>query len=311
MMSNNKLDDVCKILKDVEFSNDINTNNMAVRFIVAATRITNEMEWKNATNDGISMHESRLFLNSNYDTNLKENTRESLRKNGAKKLETVGLARNNESEGITTNSSKFKWYLDDDFFDLVRSYGTSSYEKLLQKFLPNRESRIQLLRSTREKTMIPIKYQGHNFKLTPGAHNILHKEVIEKFAPKFAGGSELLYVGDTANKSLIFEKSKLQQLGFPITMHKIIPDIILYNEKKRWLFLVEAVSSTGPMSIDRVTQIKNNYKGNAGLIFVTAFQNWSVYKKFVNKIAWETEIWIADFPDHMIHMNGDRFTGPR
>ena len=99
MMSNNKLDDVCEILKDVEFSNDINTNNMAVRFIVAATRITNEMEWKNATNDGISMHESRLFLNSNYDTNLKENTRESLRKNGAKKLETVGLARNNSLRG--------------------------------------------------------------------------------------------------------------------------------------------------------------------------------------------------------------------
>lgn len=310
-MSNNKLDDVCEILKDIGFANNINPNNMAVRFVVAATRITNEMKWENATNDGVSMHEARLFLNDNYGTNLKENTRESLRKNGAKKLETEGLVRNNGLEGIATNSSKFRWYLVADFFDLIKGYGTSSYEKLLQEFLTNKKSRIQLLKAEREKSMIPIKYQDRNFKLTPGAHNILHKEVIENFAPKFAGGSELLYVGDTANKSLIFEKNKLKQLGFPITMHKIIPDIILYDENKQWLFLVEAVSSTGPMSIDRVTQIKNNYKGNAGLIFVTAFQNWNVYKKFVSKIAWETEIWIADFPDHMIHMNGDRFMGPR
>ncbi|MFS2517149.1 MULTISPECIES: BsuBI/PstI family type II restriction endonuclease [Parabacteroides] len=28
-------------------------------------------------------------------------------------------------------------------------------------------------------------------------------------------------------------------------------------------------------------------------------------------IAWETEVWIAENPGHMIHFNGDRFIGPR
>ena len=49
----------------------------------------------------------------------------------------------------------------------------------------------------------------------------------------------------------------------------------------------------------------------AGIIYVTAFQNFQTYKKFANQIAWETEIWIAEQPDHMIHLNGDRFLGPR
>ena len=49
----------------------------------------------------------------------------------------------------------------------------------------------------------------------------------------------------------------------------------------------------------------------AGKIYVTAFLNIEFYRKFVKEIAWETEVWLADMPEHMIHMNGDRFMGPR
>ena len=166
------------------------------------------------------------------------------------------------------------------------------------------------MKSNRKKAMIPINYNGFKFELTPGVHNKLHKEVLEKFAPLFAGGSELLYIGDTEKKDLKLEKEKLSELGFPITMHELIPDIILYDEKKDWLYLIECVASTGPMSVDRVYQIKKAYKGKSGLVFVTTFQDWKGYRKFIGEIAWETEIWIADFPDHMIHMNGNKFMGP-
>ena len=33
-------------------------------------------------------------------------------------------------------------------------------------------------------------------------------------------------------------------------------------------------------------------------------------QRFHSAIAWETEVWIADEPDHMIHYNGERFLGP-
>lgn len=307
-----KIDDACKILKDVNFSEYISNKSMAARFIVAATGIREDDCWKNATNEGIQIHEALNFLNRTYNYNFKENTRESLRKNGPKKLETVGLAKDNSDEGIPTNSKNRRWYLSDDFYDLIKSFDDKDiYKSKLKRFIENHHSRIAMMRASRQKAMIPIRYNGFSFKLSPGKHNQLHKEVLDEFAPRFAGGSTLLYIGDTENKELKFEKTQLNALGFPMTMHEIIPDIILYNKKKNWLFLIECVASTGPMSIDRVHQIKKEYKGDAGLIFITAFQDWKEYKKFVGNIAWETEIWIADFPDHMIHMNGDRFMGPR
>lgn len=305
-----KLLDACQMLKDVDFDKLIGEKSMAARFILAATKVTENMSWKQATNDGVQIHQGLVFLNSEYQTNLKENTRESLRKQGPKKMATVGLARDNVHEGIATNSKHYRWFLSDDFFDLVRHFEDETYAEKLAQFKKTHLSRMSLEADRRKKAMIPVKYSGFEFELTPGKHNQLHKEIIEQFAPRFANGSILLYIGDTAQKDLKFEESSLEYLGFPMTIHDVIPDIVLFDDKRKWLFLIEAVSSVGPMSVDRVLRIKSEYTGTAGLVFVTAFQDWSVYKKFVGNIAWETEIWIADFPDHMIHMNGDRFMGP-
>ena len=32
--------------------------------------------------------------------------------------------------------------------------------------------------------------------------------------------------------------------------------------------------------------------------------------KYLNDISWETEVWVADAPTHLIHFNGERFLGP-
>ncbi|GAN41019.1 BsuBI/PstI family type II restriction endonuclease [Lacticaseibacillus paracasei] len=305
-----KLMDACIMLKDVGFAKSVGEKSMAARFILAATHVTEKMSWSQATNSGVQIHEGLVFLNSEYHTDLKENTRESLRKQGPKKMITVGLVRNNASEGIATNSKNYRWFLSDDFYELVRHFDDYSYSGRLERFKETHLSRMSLQADKRKRAMIPVKYSDFEFELTPGKHNQLHKEILEQFAPRFAGGSKLLYVGDTIHKDLKFEKSVLINLGFPMTMHDVIPDIVLFDEKRNWLFLIEAVSSVGPMSVDRVSRIKSEYTGKAGLVFVTAFQDWSVYKRFIGDIAWETEIWIANFPDHMIHMNGNKFMGP-
>ena len=49
----------------------------------------------------------------------------------------------------------------------------------------------------------------------------------------------------------------------------------------------------------------------SGKIFVTVFLDFKTFKKFSESLAWDTEVWIADVPDHMIHLNGNRFLGPR
>lgn len=50
---------------------------------------------------------------------------------------------------------------------------------------------------------------------------------------------------------------------------------------------------------------------SAGKVYITAFSNFKIFKQFAESLAWETEVWIAGMPDHMIHLNGDRFIGPR
>jgi hypothetical protein len=64
-----------------------------------------------------------------------------------------------------------------------------------------------------------------------------------------------------------------------------------------------------PKRIQEITSMTSGV--TAGMIFVTAFLDFKTYKKFSEQLAWETEIWLAEMPDHMIHMNGDKFIGPR
>jgi type II restriction enzyme len=49
---------------------------------------------------------------------------------------------------------------------------------------------------------------------------------------------------------------------------------------------------------------------SAGLVFVTAFLSRRDLVKYVHDIAWETEVWVADAPTHLIHFDGIRFLGP-
>ena len=136
--------------------------------------------------------------------------------------------------------------------------------------------------------------------------------IVQDFAARFAQESEVLYLGDTANKDLYVDKKKLKELGIPIDEHSKLPDVVLFDTKKNWLFLIEAVTSHGPVSPKRVIELEELLKGcKAGKVYVSAFPDFAEFKKHSTNIAWETEVWVVDFPEHMIHFNGDRFMGPR
>lgn len=118
---------------------------------------------------------------------------------------------------------------------------------------------------------------------------------------------EILY-----EKDLVKNIDKLHKLGFAITLHDKMPDVVLFCEEKNWLYFIESVTSVGPMDPKRIKEIEEMTKNvKAGKIYVTAFLDFKTFKKFSESLAWETEAWIADMPDHMIHLNGDKFLGPR
>ncbi|MGI9256122.1 MAG: BsuBI/PstI family type II restriction endonuclease [Salinispira sp.] len=159
--------------------------------------------------------------------------------------------------------------------------------------------------------MIPVSFNGKSFKLTPGKHHELIRDILHNFAPRFAKGAEVLYIGDTGQKEDFFDIKKIRQLGIQVDKHSKWPDVILYLSEKNWLFFIESVTSHGPVDNTRIIELNDLVKNStAKTIYISAFPDRKTFHKFLKEISWETEVWIADSPTHMIHFNGYRFLGP-
>lgn len=277
--------------------------------ILAMAGIKPDMQWKEATNEWVRIHDIIQFANSYYGTTYAENSREMFRKRALHHFRTAALV---EDNGEATNSRNYRYRLTEETLQLLRVRDTIEWQPSLRRFLHYHQSLMEIYASKKKMSMMPIKINGQNFSFSPGKHNELQKAIIEEFAPRFAPNSECLYVGDTIEKDLVKNVEKLTELGFEITLHDKMPDVVLYREDKDWLYFVESVTSVGPMDPKRILEITEMTKDvMAGKIFVTAFLDFKTYKRFSEELAWETEVWIAEMPEHMIHLNGDKFLGPR
>ncbi len=167
------------------------------------------------------------------------------------------------------------------------------------------------LSERRDIGLIPVLLaSGQSLEFSPGKHNELQKAIIEEFLPRYGYGAELLYVGDTSNKLLYLESERLKNLKFFELSHGELPDIVAYSQQRNWLYLIEAVHSSGAITPVRLLELKRlTEECEAEIIFVTAFLNRKTFRQFVPDIAWETEVWISEAPEHIIHFDGDKFLG--
>ena len=134
--------------------------------------------------------------------------------------------------------------------------------------------------------------------------------VVMKFMPRYIPNGKVLYVQESFSDHFI-DIDGLNRIGLTDCVSKL-PDVIISDEAQGWLFLIEVVTSHGPVSAKRMVELEEFTKDCPyGIVYVTAFPNAKEFKKHVTDVAWETEVWLADTPDHMIHFNGDRFIGPR
>ena len=277
--------------------------------ILAMAGVKPDMSWSEATNEWIRIHDIIQFVNTFYDMSYAENSRETFRKQALHRFRTAALI---EDNGKATNSPNYRYRLTEETVQILRTMETPVWKEAVNRFLCYHEKLIDIYASKKRMTMMPVNINGENLKFSTGKHNELQKAIIEEFAPRFAPNSECLYVGDTIEKDLVKNVEKLKELGFEITLHDKMPDVVLYREDKNWIYFVESVTSVGPMDPKRILEITEMTKNvTAGKIFVTAFLDFKTYKKFAEELAWETEVWIAEMPEHMIHLNGDRFMGPR
>ena len=66
-----------------------------------------------------------------------------------------------------------------------------------------------------------------------------------------------------------------------------------------------------------VGSLRDQYRQEREMIMVpvrlpdgTAFPDKTAFRQYVADVAWETEVWVADNPDHLVHFNGHKFLGP-
>lgn len=308
-----KIEQAQEILKSLGLPLAQQNEISALTFLTLA-QISENTKWKNAETRSLRVHDMLVEIKQRYGREYAENSRETIRRKVLHQFEQAGIViRNPDDPERPTNSGLTNYVLSDQVLDVVRSYGTSQWNVKCKAFVDQQGRLLDMYQKNKEQTKVPLQVaDGKTFKLSPGKHNELEVAIVEEFAPRFAPGATLIYLGDTAKKTLVFDKNVFEKLGVSVSEHGKFPDVVLYDAKKKWIFLIEAVTSHGPVSPKRHFELEQVFaKSKVGKVYVTAFLDFATYKKYSNEIAWETEVWIAETPSHMIHFNGDKFLGPR
>lgn len=250
------------------------------------------------------------FENDHFNENISSGSYDDIRRKDLKLLVLANIAINSSSiESKATNDGFRGYCLSDEFADLLRAYDTDQWADALVHYQQKVKTLKEKLEKKREAERIPVKLpSGEELLLSWGEHNALQKAIIENFLAIFGKGCEVLYIGDTSDKLLHTDEAELKALGFFELKHDELPDVIAYNREKNLLFLIEAFHCTGQWDKTRLFKVKKKLENcTAELVFVSAFETLNQFRTKSNDIAWETEVWIADMPEHMIHFNGWKF----
>ncbi|MEW6306639.1 MAG: BsuBI/PstI family type II restriction endonuclease [Verrucomicrobiota bacterium] len=307
-----KLAEAMDILKSLGFG-PRQSNEVAAYTFLALLDLVANAPWSAASNPLRGITPIIKFIAKTYGVRYAPNTRETIRDEAVKYfVETGLLLRNPDNPSRPTNSGQTVYRVEPTALALVRVFGMKQWPKQLKEYLSDRAKIRETLESERHLARIPVKLpSGKTVTLSPGGQNPLIKQVIDDFCPRFAPGATVVYIGDAENKFLHLEATYLKDLGVVIASSGKMPDIVVHDRKRNWLLLVEAVASAGAVDWKRRNELKELFKGcKAGLVFVTAFETLRSMQTFLPLISWETEVWVAEAPDHLIHFDGERFLGP-
>lgn len=289
------------------------SNDRSARTLLALAQLNEQSSWSEAQNPRLGIRAILDWIREELEFPIAENTREGYRRQTLHQFRDAGLVILNEDDPVRATNSKYNNYkLTDEAAALLRSFGTSHFEANMDGYLDMLPGLLSIYRAEREMTRIPITLPG-GLELTLGAggQNVLIKQMIDDFCAYFIPGGEVLYIGDADSKLLHFDEEKLAELGVVVNTHGKLPDLVVYQPEKNWLFLMEAASSHGPVDAKRHGELSELFASStAGLVYVSCFPDRAIMRKYLADLAWETEAWCASDPTHMIHLNGDRFLGP-
>ena len=288
-------------------------NERSALCLLALLNLTPGKTWADAENPLVGITPIMDWAREHYGKEYAPNTRETFRRQSMHQFCDAGVALYNpDKPDRPVNSPKTVYQIEPAALALLRTFGTPAWHDSLAAYLAERGTLVARYAKEREQNRIPVEIApGQQITLSPGEHSELIRAIIEDFAPRFAPGSVLVYAGDTGDKWGYFDAALLTGLGVDVDSHGKMPDVVLHFVEKNWLLLVESVTSHGPVDGKRHAELAKLFASSkAGLVYVTAFPNRSIMGRYLPEIAWETEVWVADAPSHLIHFNGVRFLGP-
>jgi adenine-specific DNA-methyltransferase len=307
-----RIDEALAVLRELGLPRP-QQNERSALTLLALLDLTPDRSWSEARDPLCGITPMMEFFAQHYGKLYKPNTRETVRRQTVHQfLDANLIVANPDEPSRPINSPKAVYQIERATLELLRTYTTDQWERNLRAYLASTEPLKQRYAQVREMQRIPIKLpSGETLRLSPGGQNILIKQIIDEFASRFTPGGEILYLGDTDEKFALFADERLRELGISIDTHGKMPDVIIYHTAKNWLVLIEAVTSHGPIDPKRRNELRQLFaSATVGLVYVTAFLNRQAMKEYLTTISWETEVWVADAPEHLIHFNGERFLGP-
>ena len=307
-----KLKEAMAILRATGFGPK-QTNEVAGYVLLALLDLGPDNSWDAARKPLLGITPIIDFVARKYRLRYAPNTRETIRDEAVKYFVEEGLLiKNPDDPHRPTTSGKTVYQIEPTALRLCQTFKTDKWDSTLKRYLSTREEIKRELKRERYIARIPVRLpSGREITLSPGGQNPLIKAFIEEFCPRFVQGGVVLYAGDAENKFQHFDVAYLRRLGVEIGSAAKMPDVVVHDQKRQWLVIGEAVTSAGVVDGKRRRELKDLFAGfHRGLVFVTAFETRTVMGRFLSQISWETEVWIAEDPDHVVHFDGERFLGP-
>ena len=289
------------------------SNERSALVLLALLRLAPSESWAEAANPMLGTRAIMNFIRDEYGKDYAPNTRETVRRFTLHQFVEVQLVVQNPDEPQRpVNSPKWNYQVTAEALEVLRAYGTDYWQLAVDRYLAELPGLKARYAAAREMDRILLTLpDGSTFTLTPGGQNVLLKAMVEDFCPRFTPGGQVFYIGDAGDKWALFEREALAALNVKVNEHGKMPDLVIYIPDRNWLVLLEAASSHGPVDSKRQAELADLFaESTAGLVYVSCFPDRAEFRKYVDKVAWESEVWCADHPTHMIHYNGERFLGP-
>jgi hypothetical protein len=288
-------------------------NERSALCLLALLNLTPQKTWVQAQNPLMGITPIMDWIREYYKKPYAPNTRETVRRQTMHQFVDAGIALYNpDKPDRSVNSPAAVYQIGPAALALLQSFDTPAWHDKLTAYLAGQQTLLAQYAMERKQNLVPVLVaSGKKINLSPGEHSELIRAIIECFAARFVPGAVLIYAGDTGVKWGYFDAPLLAKLNVNVDSHGKMPDVVLYYPERNWLLLVESVTSHGPVDGKRHTELARLFAGSsAGLVYITAFPNRTTMSHYLGEIAWETEVWVADAPSHLIHFNGERFLGP-